>query len=194
MASAEQVLEFWFETLTREEQFSGEQRIDDMIRSRFFESWMRAAGGGLSTWEQSPKSTLALIILLDQFPRNMFRDSGQSFHSDALAREIASRAIERGFDMRISVPDRLFIYMPYMHSERLEDQDRCVELFAERMENMGEQNLLHARAHRGIIELFSRFPFRNQALGRENTAAETEWLEQVGYMKFVQQLAERDKL
>ena len=193
MASAEQVLEFWFETLTREDHFRGGQRIDDMIRSKYLATWMQAAGGGLSAWERSPKGALALIIVLDQFPRNMFRDSEQSFHSDALAREVASRAIECGFDLRIDVPNRVFFYMPFMHSERLEDQDRCIELLAERMQREGEQNLLHARAHRGIIELFSRFPYRNKALRRENSAEETEWLEQVGYMKFVQQLAEQDK-
>lgn len=192
MACPEQVLEFWFETLTPADHFSGEQRVDDMITSRFHGVWMQAAGGGHSAWEQCPEGALALVILLDQFPRNMFRASGQSFHSDALAREVANRAIERGFDLRINEPKRLYFYMPFMHSERLDDQDRCIELLAERMRETGEQNLLHARAHRGIIELFSRFPYRNEALQRKNTAEETAWLAQVGYMKFVQQLAEQN--
>ncbi len=192
MASPEQVLEFWFETLTPADQFSGEQRVDDMITSRFGELWMQAAGGGLSEWEFNPESALALVIVLDQFPRNMFRGTAQSFHSDALAREVANRAIEYEFDLSIDEdPRRVFYYMPFMHSEELDDQHRCIELLHENMWRSSEQHLLHARAHRDIIEMFSRFPYRNQALKRESTDDEIEWLAEVGYAKYVQQLAEK---
>ncbi|MCY3880333.1 MAG: DUF924 domain-containing protein [Rhodobacteraceae bacterium] len=190
MTAAEQVLEFWFKELSPQDHFMGGDRVDGMIKDRFADLWQCAAGGGCSEWEGEAASILALILVLDQFPRNMFRGSGQSFHSDALAREVASRAIENGLDMQISEPDRLFFYMPFMHSERLGDQDRCVTLIAERMKETGKQNLLHAKAHRGIIELFGRFPYRNEALGRENSPEESDWMQNVGYMKFVQQLEE----
>ncbi len=192
MTEAEDILNFWFETLKPDDHFLGNERVDQLIRSKFHELWMTAAGGGLADWESDPEGALALIIILDQFPRNMFRGTGQSFHSDALAREIAGRSVENRFDMRFDEPRRLFFYMPFMHSERSADQDRCVDCIASRMRKTGAHNLLHARAHRRIIKRFQRFPYRNEALGRRNTPEEDEWLADSGYMNVVGQIEAGD--
>ena len=127
----------------------GGQEIDDKIIDRFGDAWNKAARGEFDGWTENADGALALIILLDQFPRNMFRGSGKSFATDALARKVADRAIGDGHDMRMTEKQRLFIYMPFMHSEELAEQDRCIELIGERMPETGATNLLHARAHRG---------------------------------------------
>ena len=193
MTSPNEILKFWFEEITPQEQFMGGTELDDRIRDRFGAAWEEASGGGLADWMDSSDGALAMIILLDQFPRNMFRGSGRSFESDARALNYAGRAIEAGLDMQHPERRRLFIYMPYMHSERIADQERCVELIAERLPETGALNHVHARAHRDIIEMFGRFPYRNEALGRDSTPAETEWVETVGYRKFVEQLQEADE-
>ena len=188
MPEPQEILKFWFESLTPEDHFRGGDRVDELIRSGFHGLWMRAAGGGLAEWENEPRSALALIIVLDQFPRNMFRGSGQSFHSDALAREIAGNSLAGRFDMHFDERRRLFFYMPFMHSERLHDQDRCIDCIAARMRKTGAQNLLHARAHRRIIKRFGRFPYRNEVLGRPNTSDEDDWLASSGYIDMVAQI------
>ncbi len=190
MTTPQEILAFWFEEISPMEQFMGGPEIDDRISQRFGGAWEQAASGECNDWAESADGALALVILLDQFPRNMFRGSGKSFATDQMAREVADRAIRDGHDMQMAEPRRLFLYMPFMHSEELAEQDRCVDLIAERMTETGAQNLLHARAHRGIIEMFGRFPYRNEALGRENTAEEAEWMANVGYRKFVQDLEE----
>jgi uncharacterized protein (DUF924 family) len=147
--------------------------------------WERGARGELDeTWATNPKGALALIVLLDQFPRNMFRGDARSFASDDRALSTACYALDRGWDMRIDAPERQFFYMPFMHSERLTDQDHCVRLMAERME--GDENLLHARVHREIIRRFNRFPYRNEALGRTSGTAEREFLEAGGYAQILE--------
>ncbi len=171
----------------------GGQEIDDKIIDRFGDAWNKAARGEFDGWTENADGALALIILLDQFPRNMFRGSGKSFATDALARKVADRAIGDGHDMRMTEKQRLFIYMPFMHSEELAEQDRCIELIGERMPETGATNLLHARAHRGIIEMFGRFPYRNDALGRASTPDEAEWMANVGYRGYVRQLEEADQ-
>ena len=193
MTAHQEILEFWFEEISPQEQFMGGPELDKRIRTRFKAIWDQAVSGQLREWLELPDGALALIILLDQFPRNMFRGSGKSFDSDALARECSAIAIDSGHDMKMPERRRLFIYMPYMHSESMEDQRRCVELIRDRMPETGALNLLHARAHRDIIGLFGRFPYRNEALGRESTAEETEWMETVGYRKFVEQLEAAEK-
>ena len=193
MTAQQEILEFWFEEISPQEQFMGGPELDDRIRTRFGAIWDQAVSGQFREWLKTPDGALALIILLDQFPRNMFRGSGKSFDSDALARECSAIAIESGHDMTMPERKRLFIYMPYMHSEDMEEQRRCVELIHDRMPETGALNLLHARAHRDIIGLFGRFPYRNEALGRESTDEETAWMETVGYRKFVEQLEAADK-
>jgi uncharacterized protein (DUF924 family) len=148
------------------------------VRSRFFELWRKAAAGELSAWETSDDGALALTIVLDQFPRNMFRDDAMTYSSDVLAREVASRAIARGADMRMDAALLEFIYMPFMHSEDLADQLRCVELFrkAGHTDNLG-----YAERHADIIRRFGRFPHRNRALGRAITADEQAFLDSGGF-------------
>ena len=187
MTTSAEILEFWFDEITPKEQFMGGPELDEQIRARFDGAWGRAVSGEFREWTNTAEGALALIILLDQFPRNMFRGSGKSFESDSMALEYAGKAIRDGFDLKLSDRRRLFVYMPFMHSEDLNDQNRCIELIRDRLPDAAE-NLLHARAHRDIIGRFGRFPYRNEALGRRNTDEETAWMENVGYMKFVEQL------
>ncbi|MDG4649181.1 DUF924 domain-containing protein [Roseibacterium sp. SDUM158017] len=182
----EEVLAFWLGA-GPEAWYKQDDAFDAQISERFGALWEAGARGDLDeTWATNPRGALALIVLLDQFPRNMFRGDARSFASDARARSTACYALDRGFDMRIDPPERQFFYMPFMHSERLTDQDHCVRLMAERME--GSDNLLHARAHREIIRRFNRFPYRNAALGRTSTHAERDFLENGGYGRIVEAL------
>lgn len=135
-----------------------------------------ALAGRLDAWAESIDGALALVIALDQFPRNMFRGTPRAFAADAKAREIADQAISRGFDRVLLPPKRGFLYLPFEHSEKLEDQKRCVALF----EAAGDDadGLLWAVKHLRIIERFGRFPHRNRILGRESTPEEIEFLTQ----------------
>ena len=144
-------------------------------------AWEEACEGKFSLWMTYPSGTLAYIILTDQFSRNMFRGTGKAFASDRPALAAAKSAIEKGWDLRIDEPARQFFYMPLMHSESLCDQDRCVRLMCERMPAGRENNLLHAQAHREVIRQFGRFPYRNDALGRESTTPERAYLAAGGY-------------
>ncbi len=187
------VNEFWLNEIGPEGWYGGSPDLDDQIRERFLETWETVAaascdGKGLDEWMMSPEATLALLIVLDQFPRNMFRDDPRSFATDKKARAVAKKAIERGWDMRIPCPERQFFYVPLMHSECLSDQDRAVRLFKTRFE--GGTNLLHARAHREVIRMFGRFPYRNQALGRGTTEPEQRFLDQGSYGSVVNKLTE----
>jgi uncharacterized protein (DUF924 family) len=172
-----EILAFWREA-GRERWYERDDAFDADVRSRFFELWRKAAAGGLSAWEASDDGALALTIVLDQFPRNMFRDDAMTYSSDVLAREVASRAIARGADMRVEAALLEFIYMPFMHSEDLADQLRCVELFrkAGNTDNLG-----YAERHADIIRRFGRFPHRNRALGRAITADEQAFLDSGGF-------------
>jgi uncharacterized protein (DUF924 family) len=172
-----EILAFWREA-GRERWYERDDAFDADVRSRFFELWRKAAAGGLSAWEASDDGALALTIVLDQFPRNMFRDDAMTYSSDVLAREVASRAIARGADMRVDAALLEFIYMPFMHSEDLADQLRCVELFrkAGNTDNLG-----YAERHADIIRRFGRFPHRNRSLGRAITADEQAFLDSGGF-------------
>ena len=143
-----------------------------------FGLWQKATAGELSSWEASDDGALALIIVLDQFPRNMFRGDIRTYSSDALAREVASRAIARGADARIDPALLEFLYMPFMHSEHLADQLRCVELFRKAGNT---DNLKYAEDHAGIISRFGRFPHRNRVLGRATTPEEQAFLDGGGF-------------
>jgi uncharacterized protein (DUF924 family) len=138
-----------------------------------------AAAGGFADWRATPSGTLALLILLDQFPRNMFRGSARAFASDARALEVAKYALDRDLDAGVAGDPRQFFYLPLMHSEILADQERSVRRFLLGLPS--EHNLRHARAHRLVIRRFGRFPYRNAALGRRSTPAETAFLEAGGY-------------
>jgi len=183
----EEVLEFWLETCSEKDWYQSTPELDADISTRFQELWETARRGELEAWALSPRGALAFLILTDQFSRNMFRGEATAFATDAQARAVAKKAIERGFDLQIDGPARQFFYLPLEHSECLSDQDRAVRLIATRFEN--EQTLLHARAHREIIRQFGRFPFRNKALGRTGTTQEDAFMTAGGYGTFVETLA-----
>ena len=186
----EDVLKFWLEDIGPTGWYNSSEDLDADIRARFEELWNDAQAGRLSHWLTNPTDALAFLILTDQFPRNMFRDTGRAFSSDRVALAAAKSAIEKGWDMRIEAPERQFFYLPLMHSENLCDQDRCVRLMCERMPESRDSNLLHARAHREVIRQFGRFPYRNAALSRSFTAQETSYLKEGGYCRTVKQLRE----
>jgi uncharacterized protein (DUF924 family) len=167
------VLAFWREA-GPDRWFAGDNAFDAEVRRRFFDLWRAAADGRLASWEVSDDGKLALLIVLDQFPRNMFRGDRRAYATDAPARDLATRAIEGGVDLRIEPLLREFVYMPLMHSENLSDQERCVELFR----NAGAtENLKYAEHHADIIRRFGRFPHRNPVLMRATTADEQAFLD-----------------
>jgi uncharacterized protein (DUF924 family) len=169
------ILAFWREA-GRDRWYEKDADFDADVRRRFLEVWRKAAAGALSSWETSDDGALALTIVLDQFPRNMFRGTAQVYASDGLAREVAGRALARGADARIEPDLREFIYMPFMHSEHLADQLRCVELFR----NVPD-SLEYAERHADIIRRFGRFPHRNRVLGRATTPDEQAFLDAGGF-------------
>ena len=175
--SAEGVLAFWL-AAGHERWFEQDEAFDAAIRERFATTYEDAAAGRLSAWENSPEGALALVIVLDQFPRNMFRGSAKSFATDPLARATAERAIARGFDQRIALPQRSFFYLPFEHSEKLADQERAIAL----MRATGDADLLKwAELHADIIRRFDRFPHRNAVLGRTTTPEEQAFLDDGGF-------------
>jgi uncharacterized protein (DUF924 family) len=171
------VLAFW-RAAGPDRWYASDEAFDAEVRRRYLELWRKAAAGELMAWEHSDDGALALVIVLDQFPRNMFRGDARAYSSDAMAREVASRAIDRGTDARITEDLREFLYMPLMHSEHLSDQLRCVDLF--RAAGSAD-NLKYAEDHAAIIRRFGRFPHRNHILGRPMTADEQAFLDQGGF-------------
>ena len=172
-----EIVSFWGEA-GPDKWFKQDERFDQAIRSRFLPTYEAAANGKLAAWEESIDGALALVLLLDQFPRNMFRGDARAFATDALARAVADRALARGFDQATDLTLRPFFYLPFMHSEALIDQDRSVRLY----EALGEtEELRYAREHRDIVLRFGRFPHRNRALGRDTTFAEQGFLEADGF-------------
>ena len=176
-ATIEDVLGFWREAGPGK-WFAKDDAFDAAITSRFLLTHEAAARGELSAWEDTPEGVYALVVLLDQFPRNLFRNSPRAFATDAKAIAIAERAISRGFDMDIAVPERRFLYMPFMHAEDLAHQDRCVALCAASDDAEGVK---HAVTHRDIIRDFGRFPHRNPVLGRQTTEQEQGFLDEGGF-------------
>ena len=182
MQSPNDVLDFWLKEVSPAQWYNADSKLDDIIRKRFLETWEQAKTGRLTTeWTMRPESTLAFLILMDQFPRNMFRGTGDAFATDSKARSVAKKAIERKWDMRLPEPERQFFYLPLMHSENLCDQERCVRLMMTRMPDSGEHYLIHAKAHREVIRRFGRFPYRNDVLDRNCTAPEMEFIQEGGY-------------
>lgn len=184
MDLSQRILDFWFGTPgsadygeSRPEWFEADDTFDADIRSRFREHFDRAVRGELDFMANDPQSCLALIILLDQFSRNMFRGSAQAFAADEKALAYARTAVERGLDQQLPPFQRTFIYLPFEHSESLADQDRSVALF----EALGDAETLdYAIRHRDIIVRFGRFPHRNDLLGRDSTPEELEFLKEPG--------------
>lgn len=170
-----EILDFWTKDVGEKRWYAGGAELDDLVRTKFRAAWDEARAGRLSDWESTPEGALALVIVLDQFSRNMFRGTADAFASDAMARAVADRAIVQGLDLKIAPPLRQFFYLPFEHSEDLADQDRAVALFTERL---GEDHYTYPYAleHRAEIERFGRFPSRNKALGRMSTPEEIEFL------------------
>ncbi len=188
-ATPESILEFWLNEVGEKGWYQPDEALDLTIKKRFGAAWRSARLGAQDHWLVDPASSLALVILLDQFPRNMFRGKGESFASDARALRLAKLSIARGHDMRTDEPARQFFYLPLMHSECINDQDRCVRLIASRMPMSRATNLPHACAHRQVIREFGRFPYRNEALGRPTTASERSYLEAGGYAHTMKKIA-----
>ena len=177
VARAAEVVSFWREA-GPDRWFTKDDVFDKEIRERFFDTYEAAAAGKLSDWEQSAQGALALLILLDQFPRNMFRADARAFATDPLARAITAGAIVRGFDSQVPKGLRGFFYLPFEHSEDLADQERCIAL----NKAIGDaENLKWAEIHADIIRRFGRFPHRNAALGRTTTPEEQAFLDGGGF-------------
>lgn len=175
--AATAILDFWREA-GPEKWFAKDDAFDADIRRRFLAAVEAAARGELNDWEETPDGVYALLLLLDQFPRNLYRGSPQAFAADPLALAVAERAIARGFDQAFENPERRFIYMPLMHSEDLADQQRCVALCEAADDPEGVK---FAEIHRDIIRDFGRFPHRNPVLGRQSSAKERRFLDDGGF-------------
>lgn len=183
-AEAHDVLDFWFGApgslhygKSHAEWFRKSDDFDVLIRVRFLRLVEQAAAGRLAHWRESPLTLLALIIVLDQFPRNMFRDSRKAFATDAMALDCARHMTALRWDQRLHPIERGFVYLPFEHAEDIDAQRTCLRLFGE----LGRADLLDwARKHYLIIERFGRFPHRNALLGRVSTSEEIEFLKQPG--------------
>lgn len=175
------VREFWYNELTPKDHYTKSGETDAKIRDRFLSAHTMlvdelSASSATSdhAWTQNASDTLAAIIVLDQFSRNLFRDTPASFGSDGLALGLAKMSIDKGWDIEIEESQRSFFYLPFMHSENAADQAKCVELF----KALGnEEGVDFGQRHQVIIDRFGRFPHRNAILGRESTAEELEFLE-----------------
>ena len=170
----DRVLSFWFGELRPEQWFAVHATLDEGIRTRFGPLHQRLAASVPLGWEETAEGCLAAVIVLDQFPRNMFRGEARAFATDTAALALAERAIGQGFEQALDPVRRTFLYMPFQHSERAADQARSVELFAA----LGDPRVLDfAKRHKQIVDRFGRFPHRNAVLGRPSTAEERAFLE-----------------
>jgi len=171
------VLVFW-RAAGPDKWFEKNDAFDAEIRARFLDTYAVAAAGRLAVWEHDAESALALVIVLDQFPRNMFRGDARTYTADPLARAVTERAIARAFDQRFPPAERRFFYLPFEHSENLADQERGVALCRAAGD---EEGVKYAEIHADIIRRFGRFPHRNHVLGRATTAAEQAFLDAGGF-------------
>ncbi len=185
-ATPEEVLAFWFGREGeegygefREAWFSRNPDFDHEIRDRFEDIYGEAVAGGLEAWKEEAESCLALVVVLDQFPRNMFRGDARMYAADHLALAAARHAVERAYDRELPPFQRMFVYLPFEHSEDLDDQRFSMELFRGLAGEMGSDDLLvYAAQHLKIVERFGRFPHRNEILGRRTTPEEAKFLEE----------------
>jgi uncharacterized protein (DUF924 family) len=173
---AQDVLAFWREAGPKK-WFAKDAAFDVAFRDRFALLYSKASRGELAHWRTTPEGALAEILLLDQFPRNAFRNTPWAFATDALALDAAKAMVAAGLDKALPNALRAFAYMPFDHSEALADQDRAVELLSP----ISEENAFHARSHRDLIVRFGRFPHRNEILGRKTTPEEQAFLDGGGY-------------
>jgi uncharacterized protein (DUF924 family) len=177
IASSQDVLAFWREA-GPDKWFKKDTGFDEAIRTKFLATYEAAAAEKLAAWERTAADALALVIVLDQFPRNIFRGSARSFAADPLARAVTGRALAQDFDREVPAGERQFFYLPFEHSELLADQERCCALFRA----AGDADALKwAELHADIIRRFGRFPHRNAVLGRQTTAEEQAFLDGGGF-------------
>lgn len=188
MSRVDEILEFWFGSpehdnygKQRKEWFTKKAHFDEDVRSRFLSDYELAAAGKLDEWKSSHRSCLALIILLDQFPRNMFRGDARTFATDAQALAAAQHAVKMQFDRQLPIVQRWFIYLPFEHSEDINMQRQSVALW-QQLSDYPEcaDTISYAIRHLEVIERFGRFPHRNKILGRKTTPEEEEFLKQPG--------------
>ncbi len=175
----QEVLRFWFEESQPQQWFQTNESFDREIRERFFTTYEMATDDLCRAWARDAEGSLALCIVLDQFPRNMFRNSPMAYASDHKALLVAKEAIHKGFDQILTPVKRRFLYLPFEHSEELQDQVRSVKLF-ESMKKDDPIGYEYALRHKEIIERFGRFPHRNVDLGRTSTPEELTYLNQPG--------------
>jgi uncharacterized protein (DUF924 family) len=188
MSRAQEILDFWFGQPDepgygkfRNTWFDKDTDFDEHIRTWFLSDYQRAAAGYLDNWTELPQNCLALIILLDQFPRNIFRDTPEAFATDWQALSVAQQAIAKGYDQKLLPVQRWFIYLPFEHSENIKHQNTAVELFQQLSHLADHANAINSAIHhRQIIQRFGRFPHRNLILGRISTPEEKEFLQQPG--------------
>ncbi len=167
------LLGYWFSDEASQYWFNSTPEFDQYLRDTYGDLWQQAVSGELDEWRENPEACLALVIILDQFPLNMFRATAKSFSSEQQSRDVARHAIEQKFDIGMPAKQKSFLYMPFMHSEDLDDQMLSLKLF----DQPGLENSLRfARHHHGIIEKFGRFPHRNDILGRRSSESEIEYL------------------
>ncbi|MHA6323592.1 DUF924 family protein [Roseivivax sp. CAU 1753] len=188
MTGPEEILAFWLDDVGPDGWYKQDADLDETIRARFLPTWEAAMAGNFALWLTYPSGALGYIVLLDQFPRNMFRGQAKAFSSDSVALAAAKQAVRRGWDLKIDAPARQFFYLPMMHSENLCDQEQCIRLMKERMPQTGADNLLHARVHREVIRKFGRFPYRNEALNRGFTKSERSFVEEGGYGQILREM------
>ena len=171
----EEILKFWFEEIKPTQWFQKNPNFDDEIRARFHSDYVLAAQDIYDGWTENDKGCLALIILLDQFPRNMFRGRPQMFATDSKALDVAKKAVDKNFDQTLSIDEKTFLYLPFEHSENLLDQEKSLALF----KSTKESNPVYydyAKRHYDVIKKFGRFPHRNDILERQSTKLEEEYL------------------
>ena len=177
LTTPEDILNFWFSQKVKPLWFKKSVDFDRGIKQRFLNTYQLAKTGALDSWRSDSRGILALIIVLDQFPRNMFRNTSQAFATDKIAVELTKYAVSKNYQQDLLPAEQVFLYMPLMHSENKQDKNKCVALFTE----LGiKDNLKFAIKHQQIIDRFDRFPHRNQILGRESTSEEKEFLTQPG--------------
>lgn len=188
MLDPSEITDFWLNEVGQDRWFNADAALDAEIHSRFSDAWQAARDGKYVEWRTRPENLLPFLILVDQFPRNMFRGTPKAYATDKIALCAAKKAVDCLWDMRISEPERQFFYLPLMHSENLNDQNRCLRLIKSRMPERCDALYPHAKAHREVIRKFGRFPYRNPPLERRDTGLETAFLDAGGYKTVFQDI------
>ncbi len=179
--SYHKILDFWFKE-NADKWFLKSTEFDSLIRKNFLTIYEDLKSEKEVGWEDTPQSALAMIIVLDQFPRNMFRGTEKAFETDVLARKLAKKSLLAGYDKKLSTPERAFLYLPLEHSEDLSDQEDSVKFFTRLHEESSKDSMFldYAIQHYKIIKRFGRFPHRNEVLNRKSTPEEIEFLKEKG--------------